>query len=75
MTLLSALAALVTLVIFVIDVTLFGVTRNRFRKAGIPAQYGVGNWLVAGALVALLLGFVVSFCGVFGRYKRRKDAY
>jgi len=73
MTLFSALAALITLVIFVIDLALFGVTRNRFRNQGIPAQYGVANWLTAGALAALLLGFLASCCGVFGRYKRRKD--
>jgi len=75
MTLFSALAALVTLVIFVIDLALFGVTRNRYRAEGIPAQYGIANWLTAGALAALLLAFIASCCGVFGRYKRRKEAY
>ena len=75
MTLLSALAALVTLVILVIDLALFGVTRNRYRQEGIPASYGIANWLVAGAFGALLLGFIASCCGVFGRYRRTKDAY
>ncbi|KAF5385943.1 hypothetical protein D9615_002668 [Tricholomella constricta] len=76
MTLLSGLAGIVTLVVFVIDMALFGVTRNRLRDAGVPAQYGNANWLTLGAFVALLLGFCASACGVFGRYsRRRKDTY
>ncbi|KAF9462289.1 hypothetical protein BDZ94DRAFT_1261529 [Collybia nuda] len=75
MTLLSGVAALATLLAFVIDMVLFGITRNRLRGQGMPAQYGNANWMVLGALVALLLGFCASACGVFGRYSRRKDAY
>lgn len=72
MTLFSALAALVTLVIFIIDLALFGIVRNRYRNEGIPAQYGNANWLTAGALAALLIAFFTSCCGVFGRYSRRR---
>lgn len=73
MTLVAGLAALVALVAWVIDMVLFGIARDRFREAGIPAQYGNANWFTLGALVALLLGFCASACGVFGRYgKRRK---
>lgn len=75
MTLLSGLATLATLLAFIIDMVLFGITRNRIRRDGTPAQYGNANWLVLGALVALMLGFCASTCGVFGRYRRRKDAY
>lgn len=75
MTLLSGLATLATLLAFIIDMVLFGITRNRIRRDGTPAQYGNANWLVLGALVALMLGFCASACGVFGRYRRRKDAY
>jgi len=70
MTLLSGLATLVTLVIFIIDLALFGIIRHRYRDQNIPAQYGNANWLVLGALVALLLGFCASVCGSFGRYRR-----
>ncbi|KAG6828812.1 hypothetical protein H0H92_006694 [Tricholoma furcatifolium] len=73
MSLLAGLATLVTLVAFVLDMALFGITRNRIRDAGVSAQYGNANWLTLGALVALLLGFCASACGVFGRYRRRKD--
>ncbi|KAF9257811.1 pali-domain-containing protein [Marasmius fiardii PR-910] len=71
MALLSGLATLVALVVWVIDMVLFGIARNRFRDQGIPAQYGNANWLVLGALVALLLGFCTSACGIFGSYRRR----
>ncbi|KAG6918051.1 hypothetical protein DXG01_016707 [Tephrocybe rancida] len=73
MSLLAGLATLVTLVAFVLDMVLFGITRHRLRNAGFNAQFGNANWLTLGALVALLLGFCASACGVFGRYRRRKD--
>ncbi|KAF9010710.1 hypothetical protein BDQ17DRAFT_1299266 [Cyathus striatus] len=74
MTLLSGLALLATLVAWVIDMALFGIARHRYREDGIPAQYGNANWLTLGALVALMLGFCASACGVFGRYSpRRRD--
>ncbi|KAF4598035.1 hypothetical protein EYR38_006429 [Pleurotus pulmonarius] len=75
MTLLSGLATIITLLIWIIDMVLFGIARNRFRNQGATAQYGNANWLTLGALVALILGFCVSVCGSFGRYRRRKDAY
>ncbi len=75
MTLLSGLATIITLLIWIIDMVLFGIARNRFRNEGATAQYGNANWLTLGALVALILGFCVSVCGSFGRYRRRKDAY
>ncbi|KAF8893402.1 actin cortical patch SUR7/pH-response regulator pali [Infundibulicybe gibba] len=75
MTLLSGLATIITLVIFIIDMVLFGIARNRFRDQGVPAQYGNANWLTLGALVALLLGFCASACGVFGRYRRRRETF
>lgn len=75
MTLFSSLATLVTLVAFVIDMVLFGIVRNRLRKEGITAAYGNANWLTLGALVALLVGFCVGSCGVFGSYRRKREAY
>lgn len=75
MTLLSGLALVVTLVIFIIDLSLFGITRNRFRVLGYAAQYGNANWLVIGAVGALLFAFMSSCCGVFGRYRKKKGSY
>ncbi|KAJ3552361.1 hypothetical protein NP233_g12901 [Leucocoprinus birnbaumii] len=75
MTLVAGLATLTTLVAWVIDMVLFGIARTRFRDQGLQAQYGNANWLTLGALVALLLGFCASTCGVFGRYGKRRNAY
>lgn len=72
MTVFSSLAAILTLVIFIIDMVLFGIARNRYRDIDIPAQYGNANWMVLGALVALIIGFCASACGVFGRYRKRR---
>lgn len=73
MTLLAGLALLTTFVAWVIDMILFGIGRQRYRNTGVKAQYGNANWLTLGALVALLLGFCFSACGVFGHYRRKRD--
>ena len=73
MTLLAGLALLATFVVWVIDMILFGIARQRYRNDGEIAQYGNANWLTLGALVALLLAFFASACGVFGHYKRRRE--
>lgn len=75
MTLVTGLAAITTLVAWVIDMSLFGVARTQFRDQGYSAQYGNANWLTLGALIALLLGFVASTVGIFGRYKKRGYNY
>ncbi|KAF8800271.1 pali-domain-containing protein [Phlegmacium glaucopus] len=73
MTLLAGLALLITFVAWVIDMILFGIGRQRYRNEGEKAQYGNANWLTLGALVALLLAFCASACGVFGRYRRKRE--
>ena len=73
MTLFAGLALLTTFVAWVIDMILFGIGRERYHDAGDAAQYGNANWLTLGALVALLLAFCTSACGIFGRYRRRRD--
>ncbi|KZT71041.1 pali-domain-containing protein [Daedalea quercina L-15889] len=75
MTLVSALAFLVTLVVWVIEMALFGVARDHVRNSGGVADYENANWLVLGALVALFLAFFASLCGTFGSYRSRRAAY
>jgi hypothetical protein len=72
MALSSSLAALVTLIAFILDVALFSIARHEFRKLGGSSQYGNAMWLTLGALVALALGFCTSTVGVFGSYRRRR---
>ena len=71
MNVLAGLAWMTTLVVWIIDMILFGIARQHYRNAGEIAQYGNANWLTLGALVALLLGFFTSACSFF-RYNRRK---
>lgn len=75
MSLLSGLAGIATLIAFILDMVLFGIARQRYQGHNITAKYGNANWLTLGALVALIVGFCASSCGVFGRYRRRKDTF
>lgn len=72
MSLLSALAMLVTLVAWILEMVLFGIARDRSRNRGVDATFGNANWLVLGALVALFLGFLAATCGIFGSYRARR---
>jgi len=75
MTLTTSLALLVTLVVWVLEMALFGIARDRIRDQGINAQFGNANWIGLGALVALALGVCAGACGVFGRYRRPQNTY
>lgn len=73
MSLTAALATVITLVVWVIDMVLWGIARNRINNhgpAGTRATYGNANWLVLGAFVALLFGFCSASLGCFGRFRR-----
>ncbi|KDQ57590.1 hypothetical protein JAAARDRAFT_156382 [Jaapia argillacea MUCL 33604] len=75
MSLIAALATLATLVAWVIDMVLFGIARSQFRNEGLGAQYGNATWMTLGALVALILGFCFSACGIFGHYRKKRTLY
>ena len=76
MSLSAALATLVTLVAWVLEMIFFGIMRNRVNAhapAGYHATFGNANWLVLGALVSLFLGFCSGIFGACGRYRRRTE--
>jgi low affinity Fe/Cu permease len=75
MSVFSALSNLAALVVFVVDMVLWGIVRKRLRGVGATAQYGNANWLTLGALVALAVGYCVAACAIFGNYRRRKYSY
>ena len=75
MSLVSALAMLVTLVAWVIEMVLFGIARQRTRDRGIDADWGNANWLVLGALVSLFIGWVLATCGICGNYRARRSTH
>ncbi|KAK8853388.1 hypothetical protein IAR55_004092 [Kwoniella newhampshirensis] len=68
MALLSALGAIVALVVFVIDMVLWNVLKNRIHDAGGSASLGNANWLTVGAVVSLFLAMCTSVCGSCGRF-------
>jgi len=72
MSLVSGLAFICTLIAWVIDMVLWGISRNVLRDNGVSAQYGNANWLTLGALVALFIGFFTAACGIFGSYRKRR---
>jgi hypothetical protein len=45
---------------------------KRYKDEDIPASYGNAVWMTLGAFIALLLGFCVGACGIFGRYRRKR---
>jgi len=73
MSLVSGLAFICTLIVWIIDMVLWGIVRNVLRDNLISAQYGNANWLTLGALVALFIGFFTGACGIFGSYRRRRQ--
>ncbi|WWC91900.1 uncharacterized protein L201_006849 [Kwoniella dendrophila CBS 6074] len=70
----AGFAALVTLVIFVIDMVLWNVLKNRIQDAGYSAGLGNANWFTVGAFVALCAAMCTSFCGAFGRFAEGRFA-
>jgi len=75
MTLSAALAAVLTFVLFVIDMTLWGIAKHRIdhdSDGGYSASWGNAEWLTLGAFVALCLSFCLGICGSFGRYRHRE---
>lgn len=81
MTLLSAIAFIVVLVAFVIDMILWNIVRHRISQANdsigganlyYSAQLGNANWMTLGALIALIVGTCAAACGSFGRYRHRR---
>ncbi|KAH8828358.1 hypothetical protein DL96DRAFT_1602866 [Flagelloscypha sp. PMI_526] len=74
MTISSALATVVTLVAWVLGMALWGIVKARLHKQDIDSTWGNANWLGLGAVVALLIGFCASACGIFGRYRKRPAA-
>ncbi|KAH7104446.1 pali-domain-containing protein [Auriculariales sp. MPI-PUGE-AT-0066] len=74
----AALAALITLIAWVLEMVFFGVMRNRINHhspGGYDATFGNANWLVLGALIALILGFCTGLFGIClpGYHRRRRD--
>jgi len=68
MAIFALFAAFLTLVIFVIDMVLWNIVKERITSAGYSATLGNANWLTIGAFGALALATCTSLCGACGRF-------
>lgn len=74
MAVLSFLGALVGLVIFVIDMVLWNVLKNRVLEAGYHAALGNANWFTVAGVFAMILAMCASFFGACGRFATGRAA-
>lgn len=74
MTLISAIAFLVTVIAFTIDMIFFIILRFHIRSdaSGNSAHLGNAIWLTLVALIVLVLGTCAAGCGSFGRYRHHR---
>lgn len=74
MAILSFFGALAGLVVFVIDMVLWNVLKNRLLDAGYQAKLGNANWLTVAAVAAMILAMCASFFGACGRFATGRSA-
>jgi len=67
-------AGFLALFIFVIDMVLWNIVKDRLVDAGYTAKLGNANWLTVGAVGACLLSVCTSCCGAFGRFATGRAA-
>lgn len=67
-------AGFLALVVFVIDMVLWNVVKDRIIDAGNTATLGNANWFTVGAVAASLLSVCTSCCGAFGRFATGRSA-
>jgi len=71
----AGLAWILTLVVMVIDFSIFGVVKNHVNnndKSGSHAYYSTGMWCVLAAFILLLLGMFVVLFTCFSARKEKK---
>jgi len=72
----AGIAWILTLVVMVIDFSIFGVVKNHVNndKSGSHAYYSTGMWCVLAAFILLLLGMFVVLFTCFSARKEKKRA-
>ncbi|CAD6569171.1 MAG: hypothetical protein TREMPRED_005084 [Tremellales sp. Tagirdzhanova-0007] len=68
MSIFAFIAWVITLVVFVIDMVLWNVVKDRIDSAGGHASLGNANWFTLGALASLFFCVCTSLCGACGRF-------
>lgn len=74
MSIFSFIAAVLTLIVFVIDMVLWNLVKKRINDAGYSAVLGNANWLTIGAFGAFALATCTSLCGACGRFATGRSA-
>ncbi|WOO81003.1 pH-response regulator protein palI/RIM9 [Vanrija pseudolonga] len=74
MSVFAFLGAFIGLVVFVIDMVLWNVLKNRLHDADISAKLGNANWLTVAAVFALFLSTCTAMLGAFGRFATGRAA-
>jgi len=74
--LVAIIAFIISLVAMAISFSIFGVIKNNVNRdgSGSHAYYGVGQWLLLAATLALLFGSVITFCSCCTSRNSRKSA-
>ncbi|GMK56784.1 hypothetical protein CspeluHIS016_0306240 [Cutaneotrichosporon spelunceum] len=70
----SFLGAMTGLVVFVIDMVLWNVLKNRVVDAGYHASLGIANWFTVAAVISMILAMCASFFGACGRFATGRSA-
>lgn len=68
MSIFAFIGAVITLVVFVIDMVLWNIVKDRVRDAGFEATLGNANWFTVAAFGSLVLAFCTGLCGACGRF-------
>jgi len=74
MALLTLFGGFLALVVFVIDMVLWNILKDRIVDAGMTASLGNANWFTVGAVVAAFLSGCFSCCGAVGRFASGRPA-
>jgi hypothetical protein len=73
----SLLAALVATAVFIVDIVLVAIVRNKVNDAtdNVDPKWGNAIWMTLGAAVALWLSLVFAACGLFQIRRSRLVCY
>ncbi|TXT13557.1 hypothetical protein VHUM_00924 [Vanrija humicola] len=74
MSVFAFLGAIVGLVVFVIDMVIWNVLKNRLHDNDISASLGNANWLTVAAVFSLFVATCTAMLGAFGRFATGRAA-
>lgn len=70
MTYFSAINIVITLTVFIIDLSLWGLARKYVQEGGGSAGYGWGNWMVLGCPISSCISTLAGLCAYSKRFEK-----